>query len=284
MAGPPKSFYDNISGAQRDAFLALESLFKSYGLESLVGNIRDYAVQGYGSDVVTTLLTESPEYRARFKANEDRKKKGLRVLSPAEYIQTENAYKATLRNYGLPQGFYDSQDDYQKFLGNDVSPQELEQRVQAARATVLSDNPQVRDTYKAWFASGLSEGDAISALLDPNRAMPEIEKKARAAALGAASNQQGVGINKSRAEYLANMGVSGENANQQFGQVAEIDRNAGRLSGIYGSDYNQADAENAVLLNDSAATQKIKKLGQQEAAAFGGRGVGDSRSIGRGSY
>ncbi len=270
---------------QRDAFVALENLFKSYGLESLVGNIKEYVINGYSADTIQILLQESPEYKQRFKANDARRKAGLRVLSPAEYVQTENAYKSTMRNYGLPKGFYDQQSDFEKFLAGDVSPQELEQRVQGARATVLSNDPMVRETYKAWYASGLNEGDAIAALLDPNRALPDIEKKANAAKLGAASNRQGVGIDKARAQELINMGVNADNAQAQFGQVAQIQQNAGHLAQRYGLEYNgQLDAENAVFLNDASATQRIKKLGARESAEFGGRGVGDSRSLSHGSY
>lgn len=277
--------FGGLHGKDRDAVVALTNLFESYGLGTLAPQIVDYVKAGYGPDVVTTLLTESKEYKARFKANEARRKAGLRVLSPAEYIQTENAYKSTMRNYGLPKGFYDQQSDFEKFLAGDVSPQELEQRVQGARATVLSDDPMVRDTYKAWYASGLNEGDAIAALLDPNRALPDIEKKANAAKLGAASNRQGVGIDKVRAQELINMGVNADNAQAQFGQVAQINQNAGHLAQRYGLEYNgQLDAENAVFLNDAAATQRIKKLGSRETAEFGGRGVGDSRSLGNQSY
>jgi hypothetical protein len=281
----PKSPDNPLSGAQRDAFLALENLFKSYGLESLVDNIKQYVIQGYSADTIQILLTESKEYKERFAANEARRKAGLRVLSPAEYIQTENQYQNMMRAYGLPRGFYDSRDDFRKFLENDVAPAELEQRVQAARATVLSDDEMTRQTYKNWYAAGLNEGDAIAAILDPNRALPEIEKKARAAALGSAASRQGVGTTASRAEELAGLGVSAEDAMRGYGQVADIQRNAGTVASRYGMEYQgQRDAEDAVFLNNAAAAQRIKKLGQREAAEFGGRGVGDSRSLGRGSY
>lgn len=276
MATPPPKI---------DAFKMLQQQFEQEGLGDFASLIQQWLVQGYKADEVRLMLPDTKVYKERFKANEARRKAGLRVLSPAEYIQTENAYKSTMRNYGLPKGFYDQQSDFEKFLAGDVSPQELEQRVQGAKATVLSNDPMIRDTYKAWYASGLNEGDAIAALLDPNRALPEIEKKANAAKLGAASNRQGVGIDKARAQELINMGVNADNAQAQFGQVAQIQQNAGHLAQRYGLEYNgQLDAENAVFLNDAAATQRIKKLGSRETAEFGGRGVGDSRSLGSSNY
>ncbi len=276
---------DALSGAQKDAFVALESLFNSYGLGSLTDNIKNYVIQGYSADTIQILLTESKEYQERFAANKERKKKGLRVLSPAEYVQTENQYRNMFRAYGLPTGFYDQQSDYEKFLENDVAPTELENRVQMARSTVLSDDELTRATYKNWYASGLSEGDAIAAILDPNRALPDIEKKAKAAALGASANRQGLSSTATRAEELAGLGVTADQAMKGYGTVADLQRNAGSIAGRYGLDYQgQEDAENAVFLNDAAATNRIKKLGQREAAEFGSRGAGDSRSLGRGSY
>lgn len=277
----------NLSGVQRDAFEALRSLFASYGLESLTDNIKNYVIQGYSADTIQILLQDSKEYKERFAANEARRKKGFRVLSPAEYIETEKAYERMLFNAGLPKGFYDSKDDYRKFLENDASPVELEQRIAVAKAAVQSDNPYIRDTYKAWYAAGLSEGDAIAAVLDPVMGGGLAEKKMRAtvAALGGAAQQQGVGTSFARAEQLANLGVSAESAQQGFGQVAQIQRNAGNIASRYGLEYNgQADAENAVFLNDASAANRIKKLGQRESAEFGGRGVGDSRSLGNRNY
>lgn len=268
-----------------DALKLIQSQFEQDGLGDFSSVIYDWLVQGYTSQEISIMLPDTEVYKTRFKANEQRKKKGLRVLSPREYIETENAYKSMMRTYGLPKGFYDQQSDFQKFLENDVSPQEMDQRIQGARASVISDNPAIRDTYKAWYAQGLSEGDAIAAVLDPTKALPDLERKAKAAALGGAASQQGVGIDKTRAEYLANMGVNPQNAMQGFGQVADIQRNAGTIASRYGMDYaGQQDAENAVFLNDASATDRIKKLGQRESATFGGRGVGDSRSLGKSNY
>jgi hypothetical protein len=284
MATPPVST-STLSGPQKDAFAYLSSLFASYGLASLAPVIKDYLIQGYSGDTIQLLLPETKEYKERFAANDTRIKNGLAALPPAQYIASENQYRNVLRSYGLPQGFYDDTSDYRKFLESDVSPSELETRVQAAKATVLSDNPTVRDTYNQWYASGLNQGDAIAAVLDPERALPGLQKKVTAAQLGGAASMQHLSLDQSRAEQLANMGVSGDNAVQQFGQVADIQHNAGAIAHRYGLDYQgQQDAENAVFLNDANATQRIKKLGQRETAEFGGRGVGDSRSLGKSNY
>ena len=276
---------DNLSGFQRDIYKALEQKFKEFGLASLVPQIKEYIVQGYSGETISILLQESKEYRERFKGNEDRKKRGLPVLSPADYLGLEREYKNLFRQYGLPKDMFDSNQDLTKYIAGDVSPNEMQDRLNLVRQAIRSDNPAIRDTYKKWYAAGLNEGDAMAAILNPDKALPELEKKARAAALGGAATQQGLSTDRARAEELAGLGVSAEDAMRGYGQVADIQRNAGTLASRYGMEYQgQRDAEDAVFLNNAAAAQRIKKLGQREAAEFGGRGVGDSRSLGRGSY
>ena len=119
--------YDKLlTGSNRDAFMALETLFKNYGLDSLAGKIYDYVKNGYSADTISILLQDTPEYKARFKGNEARLKAGLPVLSPADYINTENAYRQILRQSGLPSGFYDSTDDFTDWISKDVSPTEVQ--------------------------------------------------------------------------------------------------------------------------------------------------------------
>lgn len=276
---------DNLSGAQRDIYKALEGRFNEWGLGSLVPKIKEYIVQGYSGETITALLQDSAEYRARFKGNEERKKKGLPVLTPAEYLGMETEFKTLFRQYGLPKDMFDSNEDLTKYISNNVSRNEMQDRLNLVRQAVRSDNPAIRDTYRKWYAAGLNEGDAMAAMLNPDKALPELERKARAAAFGGAATQQGLGLDRARAEELANMGADPGSALAGYGQVADIQRNAGTLASRYGMDYQgQRDAEDAVFLNNAAASQRIKKLGEREAAEFGGRGVGDSRSLGGRSY
>jgi hypothetical protein len=282
---------DGLKGANRDAFLAMREFFKDAGfneqdISSLSSAITEYLQQGYSQDTIALLLNETDAYRRRFGAvNEQRKQRGLSVLKPGEIVQLENTYRTMFRQYGLPAGMFDSNEDFVKYIGGDVSPQEMQSRLDIARATVISDDPIIRDTYRAWYAAGLNEGDALAAVLNPERALPEIERKARSAMLGGAANRQGVSVTQARAEELAAMGVDPNSAQQGFGKVADIQRNAGAIANRYGLAYEgQRDAEDAVFLNDAQSIERLRRLGQREAAEFGGRGIGDSRSLGSRNY
>jgi hypothetical protein len=53
--------YDKLlSGANRDAFMALKSMFDQFGLGSLAGKIYDYTKQGYGAGTRSPCSSRTP--------------------------------------------------------------------------------------------------------------------------------------------------------------------------------------------------------------------------------
>lgn len=264
-----------LSGPQRDAAVALTALFKSYGLESLAPRILDFIKKGYSADTVSVMLQETPEYRQRFKANDARVKAGMSVLSPAEYIATERAYRDIMQSAGLPKGFYDQTEDFTKFLSGDVSPTELKSRVDAASAVVNRADPNTLNYFKQFY----STGDIIAYALDQNRAAPLIEQQLRAASIaGQALNQQ-VGIDQTTAERLSAMGITTDQAQQGFGVVGAEQPTINKLNSIYGADVTQQDLVNEVFAGNAQATEKRRRLASQERAAFSGSGGQSSGSL-----
>lgn len=255
----------------------LSQIFNSYGLGSLAPRIKDYVQQGYTPDTVTLKLQESPEYQTRFAGNTARKKAGLPVLSPAEYLATESAYKQTMRTAGLPAGFYDNPDDFSTFIGVDVSPAELKQRVDIAAQTIEGADPFFKQQLKQYY--NVNDGDMIAYALDPNRALSLIERQAQAAQFGGEAARQGIGIGKTMAETYAGMGVTQEQARQGFEQVATILPEAQRLSAITPgvAPVGLEETTSAVFGGEQSAEQKkrLQKLAETEQSRFAGQsGVG----------
>jgi hypothetical protein len=251
----------------------LSLLFKNYGLESLAPLIKQYVQDGYSADTVTLKLQDAPEYQRRFAGNESRKKAGLPVLSPAEYLATESAYKQIMRTAGLPEGFYDSYDDFSGFIGVDVSPSELKSRVDAASLSLEGSDPYYKESLQNMY--GLSSGDMLAYTLDPQRSLPFINKRVQSAQFGAAARRQGLNIGTSTAEQYADMGVTRQQAEQGFQAVAQIAPVGERLSQIYGREqaYGQEQAISEAFggpMGAEAATRR-KRLSEMEQATFGGK-------------
>ena len=261
--------YDKLlTGTNRDAFMALETLFKSYGLESLAGKIYGYVKNGYSADTISILLQDTPEYKQRFKANDARLKAGLPVLSPADYINTENAYRQILRQSGLPSGFYDSSDDFTNWLSKDVSPTEVQSRTDLATQATALANPAYK---QALNQMGIDDGHMAAYFLDPDKSLPLLQKAAATAAIGGAALGQGLTFNQAYAEQLATIGVTATQAQQGYQQVANELGTMQNLGQMYGQKFGQAEEEQSVFGTSAEAVAAKANLIGQERGAFSGQ-------------
>lgn len=260
--------YDKLlTGTNRDAFLALETLFKGYGLDSLAGKIYGYVKNGYSADTISILLQDTPEYKARFKGNEARLKAGLPVLSPADYINTENAYRQTLRASGLPAGFYDSNDDFTDWISKDVSPTEVQSRVDLATQATALANPYFKTALNQM---GIDDGHMAAYFLDANKSLPLLQKAAATAAVGSAALSQGLAFNQAYAEQLATIGVTATQAQQGYQQVAQELGTMQNLGALYGQRFGQAEEEQSVFGTSAEAINAKAALVGREQGAFSG--------------
>lgn len=264
-----------LTGAQRDVASAVNSLFSSYGLDTLSSKIVDFVRQGMSADTVSIELQNTPEYKARFAANDVRVAKGLPVLSPAQYISTEESYRQIMNAAGLPTGFYDSHTDFQKFLENDVSPTEVQQRVQAATDAIHQAPPGTLDLARQWYGVN----DLVAYALDPDKATAAIERNIKAAEAGALGAQNGLSVSQGLSEQIGSSQTSLSQLQQGFGQVGQEAPTAMKLGGIYGTDVTADDLVRETFLNDAAATNKLKSLASQERAAFGGTSATSKGSL-----
>jgi hypothetical protein len=261
--------------ADRDAYNRLKSLLDSFGLGSLSSKILGLVQEGMSDDSIMLELQATAEWRARFAANEARKAAGMSVLTPAEYLATERAYRQTLQEAGVPAGFYDQTSDFTKFLSSDISPAELKGRVDTAATFVRSADPQQLALMKTWY----TEGDLIAFALDPKRAAPLVGKAFQAASIGGIGADNGLGIGKSMAEQLAAAGVEDQQARSGFSSLGRDKATLDRLSAIDGQTALTGDQlASAAFLGDAGTNKKIDRLKSAERGRFSG-----SSGIGQGS-
>lgn len=256
-----------------DAFEFVRRQFAQWGLTGLESVIRRYLEGGYSADTVSLMLQETPEYKARFAANEKRRAAGLPVLSPAEYLSVEAAYREIMSAAGLPPGFYDQPSDFTKWIEADVSPAEIKQRVDVAAELVNSIDPATRSTFEQWY----TKGDMVAYALDRKRATTVLERQYRAAQIGGAAQDQGIGVDRGLAERVAETGLSAQQARAGFASIAEDLPTAQKLGNLYGEQYGQQDLVEEVFFSNAKAADKRKRLASRERAQFSGRsGVSDS--------
>lgn len=260
-----------LTGAKRDAASALITLFEGYGLGDLASDIVRYVRNGESSDTIYLQLQQSDSWKKRFAGNEARKKAGLPVLSPAEYLSVESSYRQTMQQFGLPKGFYDQPSDFAGFIGNDMSPAELQARVQPWFDIAQSSDPAMK---AALAQLGISTAGLAAHLLDATRAAPLLQKEVNTIKLARQAQRSKLLVGNGTLAGLTEMGITEDQAAQGFGQIANFLPQTENLAQIYGQAYDQNDAIHEVFGQDSQATRIRKQLASQERAAFSGGGRG----------
>ena len=285
----------NATGLKTDAQIAAENLaagqkaerqsaydlllqqFNQYGLGTLVEPLKGLITSGASPAEFTIKLRETDAYKKRFAANAARIQKGLTAISEAEYLGLEDQYQNIMRNYGLPESYYargemGTQEGFNKFIANDVSAAELEDRVMTAQSRVMNANPEVLASLKEFYP-GITNGDILAYTLDPTKGLTDIKRKVTAAEIGGAATQAGLKTGMTRAEELAAAGITKQQAQQGFQTVAEVAPRGGQLAEIYKQDpYTQTTAEAEVfgLAGSVDAARQRKRLTSLETAAFSG--------------
>jgi hypothetical protein len=252
-----------------NAIAVLTDRFTRYGLASLVPRIKQLAISGASESTITLQLQESEEYKTRFKANQDRIKKGLRVLDPGDYLNLEDDYRQILRAYGLKA--FDTDAYVQQFIANDIATTELSNRVVTAVQRVQNADPAILTTLRSFY--GISDNDLVAYVLDPNQQFQKIERQVAAAEIGAAAGLQGISTGVSVAEQLAAQGVTKAQAQKGYSTIADILPTSEKLSGIYDKalpSYGLAEAEQEVFNTLASAQRKRRALAEREIAEFSG--------------
>lgn len=269
MTSPTSSAYDLMLAALRQ-----------WGLEQLAPDVLRLLQDGYSQDQVSILIQDTAAYKKRFAGNDERRRVGLPALSPAEYLSVETSYRRILEGNGLPAGFYDSPDDFAGWIGRDVAPTEIERRVGYAVDAAQRVDEGTKWAFRQYY--GIDPPQLAAFFLDQDRAMPIIEKQAKAARIGASAYNQNVqgGWSQAYAERLATSTlVAQDDIEGAVSGAAEAGRDVGLLGQLYGDrDYSAATAAEEVFFADTAAKRRRQKLIQRETAEFGG-----ASGVGRGS-
>lgn len=174
-------------------------------------------------DDIGIAMKDSPAFAKRFPANKELADAGKPQYSVSQYLRLESDYKSRLQASGMPPGFYDQPQDFQKLIANDVSPDELTGRIEMGYQAVRNAPKEVVDQFKNLY--GVSEGDLAAYFIDPEVAKPtfdkyEAERQARSALIASqAATQANMQLNRQQAEELARAGVTDVDAQKGFTEI-----------------------------------------------------------------
>lgn len=268
---------NTLTATQQDVMSIVLDRLNRYNLGSLAPLIKKLAIEGASEATIMLRLQDEPLYQERFRANQDRIKKGISVLTPSEYLNLEDSYRQILRAYGLNQ--FDNDQYVTQFISNDVSPAELSNRVVTAVQRVRNADPAVSSMLKNYY--GIGQNDLVAYVLDPNQQFQKIERQIAASEIGVAAGRQGFNVGVPVAEQLAAQGITQAEAQRGYATIADILPTAEKLSDIYGTTldrYGLAEGEQEMFNQLASAQRKRQRLVSREVAEFSGQA-----GVGRGS-
>ena len=267
----------DAANQKREVIDTVSGLFNQYGLGSLYSKVVEYAQAGYGAESIAILLRATPEYATRFPAMKTLNERG-RAISESQYIDYESTAASLEERYGLPKGMI--MGNVTNLLIKDVSVSELNDRVVIASADSLTAPQDLKDTLKQYYNLG---SDALSAYyLDPEIAVPLLEKQSASARIGVEAVRQGIAFDVNSAENLQGLGISSDQARQGFGTVAA---STGLTTGR-GDTTTQKELIAGTLAGDQAAQANIARAAGSRVGRFqqGGEFLSTQQGRGRSGF
>lgn len=246
---------------------------RQYGMDSLIG-LLDAELQKdptifegqFGRERMFRAVRDTPLYKTRFRGMELRQRNGYKPISEDDYLMIEKEFEQTLRANSMPKGFYDTQDDFANFIGNDVRADELNTRVQQGYRAVMETEPGTKEELKRLY--GIGDSDIAAFLIDPTRfQQSEAVKKAEAARRANAAREQGMQLTTAQSEELVARGIGQGTAQEGFAQLAQTQELFNPLTEGETA-ITQEEQIAGIFGTNAAAAQRIATRQRQRKATF----------------
>jgi hypothetical protein len=278
---------------RRSAYAILEKEFTDNNLTSLLPEIKKFMTEGYSPEEASLLLPETPAYKTRFIGNEGRKKLGLSVYNPAQYLTAEQTYRDLFNQYSL--GELANQETYSALIGGAVSLDEAKARVDNV-FTKIDNAPDVLKTQLSNYFGGYGVGDPTKqrsqialALIKGTEGISQLDTNLRKAQIRTGAAMSNVNVaeeNVSQLEkQLTTAGMSTEQignlAKEAYANIAEVQPTAEKLANIYGEDTSNLSKELEQEAFFGLASQRRKKLQEREKSTFSGQAGTSTASLSR---
>jgi len=240
---PTASTYTPPDPYTESAFNILKSTLEYYGLDNTELNIEieklwrgKVITPGMSVDDIGIQLRDTKAFSDRFPANKILKDAKKPQFSVSQYLRIEADYKQRLQAANMPPDFYDKPEDFQQLIANDVSPEELQGRIDQGYQAVNNASPAVIKEFERLY--GIKKGDLAAYFIDPARAKPtfdryEAQRQAQAAAVSSqAQLQAGIALTAQESEALVRSGITTEAQSQAgFEQISAQQELFNPLSG-----------------------------------------------------
>lgn len=199
----------------------LMEVLSRYGLQEMAEWVSQRITAGASPEQIQLEMYDQPLFKSAFPeiAAREALVKGTGVtllpLSPDQILTYRNQARSLMRAYGLPPSFWDRHTDFMDLIVNDVSIEELADRLDSASTRVHQAPPEVRAYFGELF--GAASDDALFAIfVDVDRSMPELERMVQRAEVGGAARRFGFDLEPVATGRLAEYGINYAQAVEGF--------------------------------------------------------------------
>lgn len=266
------------SEEQRDALARIREVISGWWPDpNDVQTLTDFAwgliLKGVTSaaDLAQQLRETEPYKREYGTVIEGQRAAGITVSSPAEIRAYREQAAALMRQAGLPTGFYDQKEDIDRFLVGNVSIGELGARINDGYVRYMQQPAEDRAEFERIYGAGAG----AAYFMDPNRALPIIERQLAASEVAGASKRSGFGeLTIDEAQDAAALGISGSEAEARLGMLVGSRELFTGLPGQENAEdtIGREEQLGAVLRGNANAQLRIERRRQRRLAAFAGGG------------
>jgi hypothetical protein len=293
-----------LTTEQIDAVAGIKAFLSSLGIGDLSDAITNAIKRGYTTDTIKLIMQDPASkdplavaFQKRFPANKERLAAGKPAIDAADYLRAERAYAQIFQSYGVSN--LATNDLMSSFIAGDVSATEVTDRIALAVNRVQNADANTKAILKRNYPE-LTTGDIVGAMLNPKDGLPALQRKVQIAEIGGAALAQkldtslaggtkasdvfgNVTTGSMGLEELASLGITKEEAQKGYGQVASIAPRSEFLSSITGGeDYTRLQAEQEVFGGLASAKRAREQLSETEVGRFSGKaGNIGSKSFGQ---
>lgn len=268
--------FGDIDYGKASAVDVVRAALAPYGLGDLAQRMYEYGKNNDNDAGAAYLwLRDQPEYKQAFPGMALREQNKLAPMSEEQYIQWTSQMRSTMQQNGIPAGFYDSPDDFATMIGNDLSPQEVQDRVVKGVVAAQNAPQEVKDALFNYY--GIDQGHLAAYWLDPNNKGKDLVQRQAAVYAGAAAKTAGFqDLTRQEAEQVASYGQSQDQLQQGFGTLVHARELLNALPGEQGSAMTREDQLRFVEGSPQAQEELARRANVRKAQFAGGGGFAES--------
>ena len=265
IEGTPATSVTTSTGVTQSAKDIVNGYLREAGLAALSDDAWKQWNSGTSAEQIMDWVRTTPDYAKRFPAMATLRAAG-RSISEAQYVAKEQADVDMMTSYGIPAEIATNRDLLGKLIANNVNQVDLQKRLIAGQESIMSLDKSVLKYAADTF--GLTPGDLTAFVLNPDLATPVIEQKARAIQIGGAAFQASQKIAGEQALNLAAAGVTGAQAQQGFGNIAQQQQLTQALPGDVSGSVTNEELINAQFGMSPEALARTRRVAGTRAAEY----------------